>query len=160
ASIAVGEARPGVAMRPESLVLWLSSTKPVAAVAIAQLWERGLLDLDDPIARHVPEFASHGKEAITLRHALTHTGGFRLLQVGRPVASWDELIARIGATRLEPRWVRGEKPGYHLSSSWFVLGEVVRRLDGRAFDDSVRTEIFEPLGMHDCWIGMPVDRYR
>lgn len=165
AELALGEARPisstpSVPMRGDTLVLWLSSTKPVAAVAIGQLWERGKLALDDPIARHVPEFAQNGKEAITIRHALTHTGGFRLPQVGWPAASWEETIARVCAARLEPRWVPGEKAGYHMSSSWFALGEVVRRLDGRPFAEYVRDEIFLPLGMDDCWIGMPADRYR
>jgi len=131
----------------------------VAAVAIGQLWERGLLGLDDPIARHVPEFAQNGKGAITIRHALTHTGGFRLPQVGWPAVDWDETVARVCAARLEPRWVPGERAGYHMASSWFALGEVVRRLDGRAFADYVREEVFVPLGMDDCWIGMPAERY-
>ena len=160
AELALGEARPGVPMREDTLVLWLSSSKPVAAVAIAQLWERGLLGLDDRIAQHMPEFAQNGKDAITIRHALTHTGGFRLPQVGWPVVDWDETIARVCAARLEPRWVPGEKAGYHMASSWFALGEVVRRLDGRPFADYVREEVFLPLGMDDCWIGMPAERYR
>jgi len=157
---AAGDSRPGQPLRRDHLMLWLSSAKPVAAVAIAQLWERGLLELDDPVARHVPEFAAHGKGAITLRHLLTHTAGIRLLNVGWPQDSWDAIIARIAAMRPEPRWVPGRKAGYHHASSWFLLGEVVRRLDGRPFSGYVRAEIFEPLGMLDCWIGMPVERYR
>jgi CubicO group peptidase (beta-lactamase class C family) len=158
--LALGEASPGVPMRTDTLLVWLSSGKPVTAIAIAQLWERGRLELDDPIAHHLPEFAAGGKEAITLRHALTHTGGFRMLDVGWPRASWEETIARICAARREPRWVPGEKAGYHQASSWFVLGEVVRRVDGRPFPDYVREEIFLPLGMVDSWIGMPAERYR
>jgi CubicO group peptidase (beta-lactamase class C family) len=157
---AAGDSRPGRRLRRDDLMLWLSSVKPVAAVAIAQLWERGLLELDDPVARHVPEFAAHGKGAITLRHLLTHTAGIRLLDVGWPRDSWDAIIARIAAMRPEPRWVPGRKAGYHHASSWFLLGEVVRRLDGRPFRGYARAEIFEPLGMLDCWIGMPVERYR
>src|SRR5579864_2028372 len=76
---AVGDRLPGAPLRRDDLMLWLSSTKPVAAVAIAQLWERGRLELDDPVASHVPEFGVHGKGAITLRHLLTHTAGIRLL---------------------------------------------------------------------------------
>jgi CubicO group peptidase (beta-lactamase class C family) len=159
ADLALGEALPGAPMRPDTLALWLSASKPVAAVAIGQLWERGLLALDDRIAQHIPEFAQHGKEGITLRHALTHTGGFRLPAVGFPLVTWEETIARVCAARLEPRWVPGEKAGYHMASSWFALGEVVRRLDGRVFADYVRGEIFLPLGMDDCWIGMPAERY-
>src|SRR3712207_5621802 len=77
ADLALGDARPGVPMRPDTLMIWMSATKPVAGIAIAQLWERGLLDLDDPVARHIPEFAANGKDAVTVRHLLTHTGGFR-----------------------------------------------------------------------------------
>ncbi len=159
AELMVGEHTSGQAMTPETLMLWLSSTKPVAAVAIAQLWERGQLELDDPIARHLPEFAARGKERITLRHVLTHTGGIRMLSVGWPDASWDEILDNICQARPEPRWEPGEKAGYHLSSSWFLLGEVVRRVDGRHFRHYVRQEIFEPLGMMDSWIGMPRDRF-
>jgi CubicO group peptidase (beta-lactamase class C family) len=59
----------------------------------------------------------------------------------------------------EPRWVPGRKAGYHTMSSWFILGDVVRRLDGRPFSVYVREEIFAPLGMVDSWIGMPAERY-
>jgi CubicO group peptidase (beta-lactamase class C family) len=160
ADAAIGENRPGEPLTPDHLMLWLSSTKPLAAVAIAQLWERGGLELDDPVARHVPEFAAHGKERITLRHLLTHTAGIRMLDTGWPAASWDEIIARIAAARPEPHWVPGEKAGYHLVSSWFLLGEVVRRVDGRPFGRYVREAIFAPAGMASSWVGIPVERYR
>jgi CubicO group peptidase (beta-lactamase class C family) len=160
ADAAVGENRPGEPLTPDHLMIWLSSTKPVAAVAVGQLWERGLLELDDPVARHVPEFAAQGKEAITLRHLLTHTAGIRMLDVGWPEEPWERIVARIAAVRPEPRWVPGRKAGYHLASSWFMLGEVVRRLDGRPFSTYVRDEIFAPLGMLDSWVGMPRERHR
>jgi CubicO group peptidase (beta-lactamase class C family) len=160
ADAAVGESRPGEPLTPDHLMLWLSSTKPVAAVALARLWELGLLEIDDPVARHIPEFAAQGKEGITLRHLLTHTAGLRMLDIGWPRDSWEEIIARICAMRPEPRWVPGEKAGYHQASSWFVLGEVIHRVDGRPFDRYVREEIFEPLGMEDSWIGMPAERWR
>ena len=159
ADLVIGERSVGQAMTPETVMLWLSSTKPVTAVAVAQLWQRGLVDLDDSIARYIPEFGAHGKERITLRHVLTHTGGIRLLNVGWPEASWDEIIATICEARPEPRWIPGEKAGYHLASSWFLLGEVVRRVDGRHLRHYVREEIFEPLGMRDSWIGMPSEQF-
>jgi CubicO group peptidase (beta-lactamase class C family) len=159
ADAALGENRPGEALTRDHLVLWLSSTKPVTAVAVAQLWERGLLELDDPVARHLPEFAAHGKEGITLRHLLTHTGGIRMLDTGWPRLSWQEIVAKICAMKPEPRWVPGAKAGYHQASSWFLLGEIVQRLGGRPFPLYIREEICEPLGMIDSWIGMPRERY-
>lgn len=156
---AFGECRPGEPMRGDHLMLWLSSSKPVTAVALARLWEEGRLALDDRVAEHLPEFGNRGKEEVTLRHLLTHTGGIRLLDVGWPQRSWDEIVAHISAMKLEPRWIPGEKAGYHLTSSWFVLGEVVRRLSGVDFSTYVRRNVFEPLGMERCWIGMPEEIY-
>jgi CubicO group peptidase (beta-lactamase class C family) len=157
---AVGENRSGEPLTPEHQMTWLSATKPVTAVALLQLWERGLLELDDPVARHIPEFAAQGKERITIRHLLIHTGGIRRLDLGWPERPWAEILATICAMRPEPRWPPGEKAGYHAVSSWFVLGELVQRLSGRPFPEYVRAEVFLPLGMDDCWIGMPEERYR
>jgi CubicO group peptidase (beta-lactamase class C family) len=157
---AFGELRPGVPLETGHLMLWLSSGKPVTAVAIARLWEEGALALDDPVCRHLPEFAAGGKEAVTLRHLLTHTGGIRTLDLGWPERSWPEIVGYLCEMKLEPRWIPGRKAGYHLSSSWFVLGEVVARLTGESFSEHVRSTVFEPLGMASCWIGMPQAVYR
>ncbi len=73
--LALGLARPNVPMQTDSILLWMSSTKPLMSVAIGQLVDRGLARLDDPVANHVPEFAANGKTEITLRHLLTHTAG-------------------------------------------------------------------------------------
>src|SRR5262245_49507548 len=77
ADFALGESRSGVPMSVETINPWMSSGKPVTALAIVQLWERGKLDLDDRVSRFIPEFGVKGKEPITIRHLLTHTGGFR-----------------------------------------------------------------------------------
>lgn len=154
---AFGEARPGEPMTPRHLMLWLSSSKPVTAVLVGRLWEQGRLHLDDPVSLHFPEFGAQGKAAITLRHLLTHTGGIRMLNLGWPQTSWEEILKKICARKPEPNWVPGAKAGYHLSSSWFVLGEIIQRLTGETFSGCVRRQIFEPLGMPDCWIGMPAN---
>jgi CubicO group peptidase (beta-lactamase class C family) len=160
ADLAYGYARDGIPMAPESLMLWLSSCKPITAVAIGQIWQRGLLDLDDPVARHIPEFAANGKENITIRHVLTHTGGFRAAAVGWTNDPWDTIIAQICAAKIEPGWISGKKAGYHVGGGWFILGEIVRRADGRPLEQYVRDEIFLPLEMTDSWLGMPPEQYR
>jgi CubicO group peptidase (beta-lactamase class C family) len=159
ADAAFGEASPGEPMRRDHRLLWLSASKPLTAVAIAQLWERGALALDDPVVRHLPEFAVGGKEAVTLRHLLTHTAGIRMLDTGWPAASWKEIVAKICARRLEPGWVPGRKAGYHLTSSWFVLGELVRRLDGRSIARYLHEELLRPLGMTECSLGVERDEW-
>jgi CubicO group peptidase (beta-lactamase class C family) len=160
-SVVVGEARAGVPMRADTLLPWFSCTKPVTAVAVCQLWERGLVDLDEPVATYVPEFAAGGKGAVTVRHVLTHTGGFR--DVVPPVdvwrLEWDELVARICASPLEPGWVPGERAGYHAVTGFHVLGELVQRVDGRAFADLVSEEVLEPLDLGDSWMCLTEARY-
>ena len=160
ADFALGESRRGVGMTRDTVMLWLSCTKPIGSVAIAQQWERGRLTLDDPVAKHIPEFGQNGKEGITIRHILTHTAGIRWIDTGWPDAPWEQIISRICGMRIERDWVPGKKAGYSAYVSWFVLGEIVRRLDGRDYASYVRQELFEPLGMNDSWIAMPVEVYR
>lgn len=158
--LAIGESRPGTAMSPDTIMPWLSGSKPVAAVAIAMLWERDGLDLDDRVTKFIPEFAAKGKDAITLRHLLTHTGGFRQAVLNWPAAPWEKIIATICAMSIEPDWVPGKKAGYHPFTSWFILGEIVRRIDGRPYEQFAREEILLPLGMTDSFVAMSAEEYR
>lgn len=160
ADFATGEARRGVPLAPDSLMLWMSAVKPVIGVAVLQLCQRGLLQLDDPVCRHLPEFGAGGKDAVTIRHVLTHTGGFPAVAVQWSDAPWEAILAEICAAPLSADWVPGQRAAYHIASGWYVLAEVIRRRDGREYSRYVREAIFEPLGMHDSWIGMPRDRYR
>ena len=117
ADLALGEARPGVPMAPGTLMPWRSCSKPVGAVALAQLRERGALDFDDRVAHHVPEFAANGKDAVTIRHILTHTAGLRPPAPGWESLPWDDTIAAICATALQPGWTPA-KAGYSAAASW------------------------------------------
>jgi len=162
ADFGMGEARSGTELTPDSMITWFSMTKPSVAVAVAQQWERGALEIDDPVAKHVPEFAVNDKGGITLRHLLTHTAGIRgadqVTSAGGLDTYWDEVVAGICAIEREEGWEPGRRAGYHLGCGMTMLAEVVRRVDGRPFEQYVREEIFLPLGMDDCWVGMPVDR--
>jgi CubicO group peptidase (beta-lactamase class C family) len=155
-----GQARVGVPMERETVLLWLSSGKPITAVAIAQLWEHGRLDLDDPVVRHVPEFGQGGKEGVTIRHLLTHTGGLRMAEKCDLGKDWTEIISCVCATPLEPHWVPGQRAAYHPSSSWYVLGEIIRRVSKLPVEEYARREIFEPCGMPDAWLALPPEQFR
>lgn len=157
-NLAVGESRPGEAMTPDLLSLWLSAAKPLTAAAVVRLSEAGALDLDEPVARHLPEFAQAGKERVTVRHLLTHTGGFRTRDVGL-LRSWEENLSRICAAPLESGWVPGERTAYQPASSWFVLGEILQRITGEPFRSHLRERILLPLGMDDSWPGMAPEVY-
>jgi CubicO group peptidase (beta-lactamase class C family) len=151
-----GKAREHAGMRPDSLMLWLSSGKPLTAVCIAQLWEKGELHLDDPVARFIPEFAQAGKGAITAANLLTHTGGFRTADKIPPDTDWEVVMEKICATPLEPRWPVGQKAGYHISGSWFILGEIIQRITRQPFAEFLRESLLIPAGMADTWNGIPL----
>ncbi len=159
ADVGVGESRSGVAMTADTINLWLSAGKPLTAVAVLQQSERGTLSLDDRVARFIPEFAAGGKDEITIRHLLTHTGGFRSVETGWPEESWEEVIRRICASPLEENWIVGHTAGYHTTTSWFILGELLQRVTGRLYADVMRDELLRPLGLNDTWAALPFDQH-
>jgi CubicO group peptidase (beta-lactamase class C family) len=148
---ACGEASPGVPMTRDHLTVWFSCTKPVVALAVALLYDRGRLDIDDPVRRYLPAFA-HGKEACTLRHVLTHQGGFSGATAILEPKPWAETLAAICAYPAE--YPPGTRAGYHPTAGWYVLGEIVRIVDGRPIERFVADEILAPLGMRDSRLGI------
>jgi CubicO group peptidase (beta-lactamase class C family) len=161
ADCALGDARSSVPMTTGTLMNWFSMTKAVTAVAVAQQWEAGALDIDAAAARYVPEFGANGKYEITLRHLLTHTAGIPnadgMLQGQAWRESRAENLARIYAAA--PEYPPGTRAGYHAAAGMTVLGEVVARVSGMPYERYVRERIFEPVGAHDCWVGLPEERY-
>lgn len=152
--LAVGDARPDVAMRTDHLLPWMSMTKPLVAAAVMQCVERQQLQLDTPVGSYLPDFAQQGKQAITPRHLLTHTAGLRTAASNNDPRPWPQIIAAICAAAPEKEWTPGQKAGYHIASSWYILGELVRIVDGRMIDQYVRQEIFVPLQMRDSWLAL------
>jgi CubicO group peptidase (beta-lactamase class C family) len=140
-----------------TIVPWLSAGKPVTAALTLSLWQAGELDLDTPVAELIPEFGAAGKERVTTRHLLTHTAGFPNVDIGWPDLSWAESCARVCAAPLEAGAVPGETAAYHFNSSWLVLGMLIERLRSAPIAEALRRFVFEPLGMHDSWCGMPGD---
>ena len=146
--------RLGTASAPEARLLWFSATKPLAAVAVLMLADRGLLDLDAPIAELWPEFGAGGKESCTVRHVLNHRGGFPVFPRDfdwERMDDWDAVCAATAS--IEAEWEPGTDTGYHPVTYGFALGEVIRRVDGRPPRDFLRDEVFEPLGM-DASLGV------
>jgi CubicO group peptidase (beta-lactamase class C family) len=128
----------------ETLVNVYSVGKPVIAYAALALVERGLVGLDDPIARHWPSFTTDA----SVRDALTHTAGLPIFPVPRPArawADWDLLCADLAAA--EPLWAPGTVAAEHALTYGHLLGELVRRVDGRPPARFVAEEIAGPLGL-------------
>lgn len=142
-----GEAAESVLMRPDSINLWLSAGKPIGAVAIELLKQDGLLEIDDAVAKYWPEFGANGKEQITIKHLLTHTAGIRTAETAASTTNIDEANSVLANARIERDWEPGKKAGYHASSGWQVLAEVIRRISGQPYDKFVHERIFLPLRM-------------
>jgi CubicO group peptidase (beta-lactamase class C family) len=163
ASLAMGEARRGAPMTTDTLMPWFSGTKAFTAVAVMQQWERGEVELDDPVRAHIPAFAGRGRDEVTIRHLLTHTAGLRAADgpaAARQAEPWDAALLQVLDVTPDPGWPPGRRAGYHLRGTFLLLGEIVRVVDGRPFDQYVREEVFVPAGMQDSWLSMPPDRYR
>lgn len=157
ADYGIGEARPGVPMTPSTIVEWASATKAVTCTAAALLWQRGFFVLDDLVCHYIPEFAAANKETVTIRHLLTHTGG--LSDPVNDVMPFREAVAAICRAPLVEGWIPGTRCAYNSVAMW-IIAELVARLSNLPFDRFVRAEIFEPLGLTDCWIGMPDEIFR
>ncbi|HXZ84732.1 MAG TPA: serine hydrolase domain-containing protein [Myxococcota bacterium] len=133
-----------------SYVLW-SSTKPLVAVALLSLVEEGKLALDAKVAQHLPEFGRHGKERVTVAQLLSHRGGFpatapeQARALARASRDWDEALRLV--CELPLAWEPGSDRGYHPLSAWFVVGELVQRLDGRPLSDALRARVLDPLAI-------------
>ena len=146
----------GERVERSSLFPLFSGTKPLAAVALWQLIERGLVGLDAPIATYWPEFAQHGKGGVLVRHTLSHRGGFPATPVNLPPdrwRDWNEVTTAVAAMPLEHE--PGSVSAYHFLTQHWVIAEVIRRVDGRPFAAYLREEITAPLGLADTHIGLP-----
>jgi CubicO group peptidase (beta-lactamase class C family) len=141
----------------DTLVLVFSTSKGLAAMTMALLNSRGLLDYDELVASYWPEFAQNGKERVTVRQLLGHEAG--LCAIDERLSSRNlgdfETVDRILAAQT-PAWTPGTRHGYHaLSIGWYEAA-LVRRIDpdGRSLGRFFAEEIAEPLGL-EFYFGLP-----
>jgi CubicO group peptidase (beta-lactamase class C family) len=140
---------------PDALQLVFSSTKGATAACANLLVQRGLLDLDAPVAQYWPEFAQSGKETLPVRFLLSHQAGLPALDrtlTPEEVQAWDPVIDALAAQ--EPFWEPGTAHGYHALTYGYLVGEVVRRISGRSLGTFFAEEVAGPLGL-EFFIGLP-----
>lgn len=139
----------------DTIVNVFSTTKAVTALGAHMLVDRGQLDLDAPVARWWPEFAAAGKQAITPRQLLSHTAGLAALRAPLTAAAFYDWPAMTAALAAEPPWWEpGSASGYHALTYGYLVGELIRRIDGRTPGAFVADEVAGPLGA-DFHIGLP-----
>jgi CubicO group peptidase (beta-lactamase class C family) len=183
-SSAVGmrDREQGLPMTLDTRFRIMSMTKPVTSVAVLMLCEQGLLQLDDPVSRYLPEFADArvftgkdergelktgpAKQPITIRHLLTHMSGLgygplydQTSDLAQTWGSLDlsgpgSLADKVRAIAALPLYSQpGEQWRYSYADD--VLGRVVEVVSGQPFDRFLKTRLFEPLGMRDTSFWIP-----
>jgi CubicO group peptidase (beta-lactamase class C family) len=151
-------------LHPDAIFTLYSMSKPLTAVAMLQLHEEGKWQLDDPVAKYLPQFAgienvpgSKASRCPTIRETFTHTAGLRFGRTAEEVAataaklnmggvrSLSEYIAKIASLPLD------YEPGtaWEYSVATELQAEIIERLSGERVDLFLKKRVFDPLGMRD-----------
>jgi len=161
--LAVGRFDPfdvqSLAITPESPFLVASLTKPVTVTAVMMLVERGLIRLQDRVADIIPGMNSPEKAPIRIRHLMSHTSGLpdmlpeneELRASHAPLSNFIE-----GICRCEMQFEPGTQVSYQ-SMGTALLAEIVQQVTGKSLSSFLKTEIFDPLGMHSTALGVSGD---
>lgn len=140
AAAGVADQRTGEQVTPSTLFFAASTAKGIASSVVHVLVERGELAYDERVADAWPEFGAHGKDVVTLADVLVHAAGVPGL--------WPEITPRdLGDARRMSAFIAGQRPwwapgtmtGYHVLTSGFIVGELVRRATGRTLAEVLRT---------------------
>jgi len=142
----------------ETLYVVFSCTKAITSTAAWLLLQEGKLELKERVADILPEFATNGKERVTVEQLFTHTAGFPYAPY--PPSEWldrDARRARFGRWRLnfEP----GSRMEYHATSSMWVIAAIVEERAGLDFGQFVRQRIAAPLGLDNLYLGLPREQH-
>jgi CubicO group peptidase (beta-lactamase class C family) len=138
----------------DTLVNVYSTTKGVTAICAHRLVDKGLLDIDAPVAKYWPEFAKAGKDKLPVRYLLSHRAGLPAVSKildGNALFSWDTMATALAEQ--EPWWEPGTAHGYHAVTFGWLVGEVIRRITGKTPGVYLRDELAGPLDL-DFHIGL------
>lgn len=144
----------------EPLYPLFCAAKPLLALAVALLVERGDLSYEDLLGDLIPGFGRYGKTEVRLGHVLLYTSGFRqdpaCFHLGKP---WPDVIDAICQARLEDGWSPGMQACYQPFSYWYLVGEILMNVTGQPLGQLLRTLVLDPFGLSDTWVGMTPCEY-
>ena len=141
--------------REDTLVNVFSIGKAATAVCAHHLVERGLLDVDRPVAHYWPEFATAGKNDVPVHMLLSHRAGLPAIRRPLPddsVYEWDTMTSALAEQA--PWWEPGSAHGYHVNTYGFLVGQVIRRVAGTSVGRYLRDNVASPLDI-DFHFGLP-----
>lgn len=145
---------------PDTLYNMFSAAKAVTAMLVHHLDDQGKLHIDDRVADYIPEFGTHGKERVTLRHVIAHRGGVPTVQ---DVPMQPELLGEPGTILkllcdARPESKPGRRLAYHAVTGGFLLQEVMERVTGKPIRELLTEVVREPLGFETFQYGVPPER--
>jgi CubicO group peptidase (beta-lactamase class C family) len=131
----------------DTIVCMMSVAKGVAGITFAILVDRGLVDLDAPVADYWPEFAQNGKSRLPVRYLLDHRAGLPVLTPERlwPGAMFDREAMVDALAAQAPLWEPGTTSAYHVHTQGYLLSEITRRVTGKLMGEFLRDEVTRPL---------------
>jgi len=156
---ALGDAGLGQEVTPETVFRVYCTIKPITAVAVVGLVDRGQLDLEEPVVDRLPNLKGMPPEA-RIVDLLDHTAGLHRIAAVRmemlPPAKQRDILERAAPPA---GWRVGRDAGYSEYAAWNLLGWIVADITGEGLRSYLRRAVIEPLGLADTWVGMTEDEY-
>ncbi len=147
----------GRPLETDTLCMCMSTSKGVLATLLHVMVDKGMVELDVPVAEYWPEFAQNGKADITMREVAAHKAGLysigRIIESAEEMFDWDRMTYAIA--RMKPLHVPGEDFGYHAWTMGWIIGEVLQRASGQPLPALLQTHLAEPLELDGLYIGLP-----
>ena len=143
----------------DTLSVAFSSTKAALALCAHILFERGELDLKQKVTKYWPEYGKNGKEETTIEMILNHSAGLPALRTEVKEGGfldWDYMVKLIENEK--PFWKPGKETGYHMMTTGWLIGELIRRVSGKSLGEFFNIELGEPYGLN-YWIGLPESKH-
>ena len=138
-----------------TLSVAFSSTKAALALCAHILIERGELGLKEKVTKYWPEYGKNGKEETTIEMILNHSAGLPALRTEVKEGGfldWNYMVQLIENEK--PFWKPGKETGYHMMTTGWLIGELIRRVTGESFGEFFKNELAQPYGLN-YWIGLP-----
>jgi CubicO group peptidase (beta-lactamase class C family) len=144
----------------DTLACLFSAAKALAAISVLRLVDVGKIALETPVASFWPEFAQGGKADTTVRHVLAHLAGVPIADSAAERSVYDRTALARALEVQVPLWPPGTQGCFHSFTYGVLCGEIVRRIDGRAFPRFFREEISAPLELDLAFALGPLDQAR
>ncbi len=136
-----------------------STTKALTTLVMMQAYERGRFGLDDPVAKHWPEFAANGKDKITIGQVMSHRAGIPDGPVIAPEKFGQRAAVAEAVAAMKPVWEPGSQNGYHAATIGWVCDELLYRWEGKSAPDLLKQDFIAPLGLKDLFVGLPREQF-